>query len=180
MWWGRRALGKSRVSREIAAIAAARGVDVFTTYCESHATDIPFFVVARLLRAFTGVGDLGGSDARTQVRARLPDADPADLLLFDDLVGIADPEVELPKIDPGCPAAAVDGASQCRVVGATQPALYIVEDAHWIDEVSESMLADFFAVIPQSPSIVLLTYRPEYRGALSSGCLVPRPSLLRR
>ena len=32
------------------------------------------------------------------------------------------------------------------------PAVYVVEDAHWIDEVSESMLADFFTVIPQTPS----------------------------
>jgi hypothetical protein len=47
------------------------------------------------------------------------------------------------------------------------PAVYVVEDAHWIDEVSESMLAGFFTVIPQTPSLVLVTYRPEYRGALS-------------
>ena len=38
--------------------------------------------------------------ARTQVRARVPDADPEDLVLFDDLLGIADSDVELPKIDP--------------------------------------------------------------------------------
>ena len=47
------------------------------------------------------------------------------------------------------------------------PAVYVVEDAHWIDEVSESMLADFFTVIPQTPSLVLITYRPEYEGALA-------------
>ena len=29
------------------------------------------------------------------------------------------------------------------------------------------MLADFMAVIPQVPSLMLITYRPEYRGALS-------------
>ncbi|MGB8506729.1 MAG: cyclase, partial [Mycobacterium sp.] len=29
------------------------------------------------------------------------------------------------------------------------------------------MLAEFFAVIPQTPSMVLITYRPEYRGALT-------------
>ena len=29
------------------------------------------------------------------------------------------------------------------------------------------MLADFVTVIPQTPSLVLITYRPEYRGALS-------------
>ena len=55
------------------------------------------------------------------------------------------------------------------------PAVYVVEDAHWIDEVSESMLADFFTVIPQTPSLVLVTYRPEYRGRCSRGCPVRRP-----
>ena len=48
-------IGKSRLVREVAAMAAARGVDVFTAFCESHASDIPFHVVARLLRAATGV-----------------------------------------------------------------------------------------------------------------------------
>src|SRR6476660_6063044 len=38
---------------------------------------------------------------------------------------------------------------------------------HWIDAVSESMLADFLIVIPQTPSLVLVTCRPEYRGALT-------------
>ena len=47
------------------------------------------------------------------------------------------------------------------------PAVYVVEDVHWIDEVSESMLAEFFTVIPQTPSLVLVTYRPEYEGALT-------------
>jgi hypothetical protein len=47
------------------------------------------------------------------------------------------------------------------------PTVYVIEDAHWIDEVSESMLAEFFTVIPQTPSLVLVTHRPEYRGVLS-------------
>ena len=49
----------------------------------------------------------------------------------------------------------------------TRPAMFVVEDAHWIDEVSESMLAEFLTVIPQTPSLVLVTYRPEYEGALT-------------
>ena len=47
------------------------------------------------------------------------------------------------------------------------PAVYVVEDAHWIDEVSESMLADFLSVVPQTPLLTLITYRHEYRGALA-------------
>ena len=58
-------IGKSRLVREVAAMAAARGVEVFTAFCESHASDIPFHVVARLLRAAFGVADL---DARPPAR----------------------------------------------------------------------------------------------------------------
>jgi AAA ATPase domain len=160
-------IGKSRLVRELAAMAGRRGVEVFTAFCESHTSQIPFHVVARLLRAATGVSDLDGPAARDRIRAQVPDADPEDLLLFDDLLGIADPEVALPTIDPDARrrrlTALVNAASLARQV----PAVYVIEDAHWIDEVSEPMLAEFLTVIPQTPSLALVTYRPEYRGALS-------------
>jgi class 3 adenylate cyclase len=160
-------VGKSRTVREVAAMAAVRGVEVFTAFCESHASDIPFYVVARLLRAAFRVADLDASAARAQVRAEVPDADPEDLLLFDDLLGIADPEVELPKIDPDARRRRLTALVNAASLARQAPAVYVVEDLHWIDEVSESMLADFVAVIPQTRSLVLFSYRPEYRGALS-------------
>ncbi len=160
-------IGKSRLVREAAALAAAGGVEVFTAYCESHATEVPFRVVARLLRTVAQVSGLQDQAARARLRERFPDADPEDMRLLDDLLGIADPDVELPKIDPDARrrrlTALVNAASLARQV----PALYVIEDAHWIDEVSESMLADFLTVIPQTPSLVLITYRPEYCGSLS-------------
>jgi class 3 adenylate cyclase len=157
-------IGKSRLVREVSALATARGVEVFSTFCESHATDVPFRVVARLLRAVGRISGLDDQSARARLRAVMPDTDPEDMLLLDDLVGIADPNVELPRIDPD--------ARRRRLINAAQlarkaPAVYVVEDAHWIDEVSESMLADLVTVIPQTRSLVLITYRPEYRGALS-------------
>jgi class 3 adenylate cyclase len=164
---GSAGIGKSRLVREAAAIAAEREVEVFAAYCESHASDVPFHVVARLLRAATGVRGLGGPAARERVRSRVPEADPEDLLLFDDLLGIADPEVELPKIDPDARRRRLTALVNAASLARQSPAVYVIEDAHWIDEVSESMLADFLTVIPQTPSLVLATYRPEYRGALS-------------
>src|SRR6478735_8040891 len=156
-------IGKSRMSREIAAIAAARDVDVFTAYCESHTTDIPFYVVARLLRAATGVDGLDSRVARDRVRDRVQDANPEDLLLFDDLLGIADPDAPLPTIDPDARRRRLTALVNAASLARESPVVYVVEDAHWIDEVSESMLIDFLSVIPQTPSLVLVTYRPEYR-----------------
>ena len=93
-------IGKSRLVREVSAMAATRGVEVFTAFCESHTSQVPFYAVARLLRAGTGVDGLDAQAARARIRARLPDVDELDLVLFDDLLGIADPDVALPRIDP--------------------------------------------------------------------------------
>jgi class 3 adenylate cyclase len=160
-------IGKSRVARETAALAAGRGAEVFWAFCESHASDIPFGVVARLLRAGTGVADLDGDAARDRVREQIPDADPQDLLLFDDLLGIADPDVPLPQINPDARRRRLSALINTVALAHTEPALFIIEDAHWIDEVSESMLAELLTVIPRTPSMVLITSRPEYAGALT-------------
>src|SRR5580692_3560913 len=160
-------IGKSRLVRDVTAMAAARGVEVFTAFCESHASDIPFHVVARLLRAATGVGDLDNAAARVGVRAQFPDADPEDVLLLEDLLGIADPEAALAKVDPDARRRRLTALVNAASLARNAPAVYVVEDLHWIDEVSESMLADFVAVIPQTPSLMLITYRPEYPGALN-------------
>jgi predicted ATPase len=161
-------IGKSRLVREVTAMAATRGVEVFTASCESHTSQVPFYAVARLLRAAFGVDELDGQAARDRTRAQVPDADNEDLALFDDLLGIADPDVQLPRIDPDARRRRLTGLVNAASLARKTPALsYIIEDAHWIDEVSESMLTEFLMVIPQSPSLVLVTYRPEYRGALS-------------
>ena len=160
-------IGKSRLVREVAAMAGRRSVEVFTTFCESHAIDVPFRVVARLLRVATGIEGLDAEAARAQVHARVPDADPEDLLLLHDLLGIADPNARLPAIDPDARRRRLTALVNADSLARETPAVYVVEDAHWIDEVSESMLADFLTVIPQTPSLVLATYRPEYEGALA-------------
>jgi class 3 adenylate cyclase len=164
---GSAGIGKSRLVREVAAMAAARGVEVFTAFCESHTNQVPFHAVARLLRAATGVEGLDGQTARDRVRDRFPDADPEDLLLLHDLLGLANPEAEPPKINPDARRRRLTALVNAASLARTEPAVYVIEDVHWIDAVSESLLAEFVTVIPQTPSLVLFTYRPEYRGALS-------------
>jgi adenylate cyclase len=160
-------IGKSRIVREVTTLAQTRDVDVFASYCEAHASEIPFHTVASLLRTALRVTGLEATAARARVRERAPDADPEDLLLLDDLLGIRDSSVQLPAIDPDARRRRLTRLVNTVSLARQTPAVYVVEDAHWIDEVSESLLADFIAVAPQTPSLVLITYRPEYRGALT-------------
>jgi class 3 adenylate cyclase len=161
-------IGKSRLVREVAAMGDRRGVEVFTAFCESHTSQVPFHAVARLLRAATGVNGLDPQSARARIRTQASEsAEAEDLVLFDDLLGIADPEVALPRIDPDARRRRLTALVNAALLARETAVVYVVEDAHWIDEVSESMLAEFLRVIPQTPSLVLVTYRPEYRGPLT-------------
>jgi len=117
------------------------------------------------LRAVLGIVGLAGEEARARVRSQIPEAGAEDLLLLNDLLGIC---------DSGCPDISPD-ARRRRLVNLINavslarpgPAIYIVEDAQWIDSVSESLLADFAAAVPGMRATLLVVYRPEYSGTLS-------------
>ena len=160
-------IGKSRVAQEAAALAADHDVDVITTYCESHATDVPFHAVSRLLRSGFGIADLDTDSARARVRAQTADADPEDVAILEDLLGIADPDIATPAVEPDARRRRLTALINTATLARPRTALYVIEDIHWIDDVSEAMLAGFLTVVPQSRAMVLLTYRPEYQGLLS-------------
>jgi adenylate cyclase len=159
-------IGKSRLVRETTTIAADLGLPVFSAHCESHESDIPFHVVARLLRAAMDIDELDADAARSRIRSRYSEADSDDLLLLDDLLGIRDAAAALPTVAPDARRRRLVALINAALLSRRQPAVYVIEDVHWIDAVSESMLVDFLAVIPQTPSLVLVTHRPEYGGAL--------------
>ncbi|MDP7725877.1 adenylate/guanylate cyclase domain-containing protein [Mycobacterium sp. TY814] len=159
-------IGKTRLVRETVELARTRGLEVFSSFCESHATDVPFRVMERLLRSVTRTSGLADEAARLRVQEGMPEADPQDVWLLCDLLGVADPEVKLPKIDPDARRRRLTALFNAYLLARTDPAIFLVEDVHWIDEASESMLADLLTVVTQTPSIVLFTYRPEYQGAL--------------
>ncbi len=97
---------------------------------------------------------------------RLEDADDEDLVLLEDLLGIRDPETPLPTIDPDA-RHRLSALIKAATIARDTPAVYIVEDAHWIDDVSDAMLTDVMTVLPQTHSMFLLTHRPEFRGSLT-------------
>ena len=45
-------IGKSRITREASAAAERHGIEVISTFCESHSSQLPFHAAAGLLRGF--------------------------------------------------------------------------------------------------------------------------------
>lgn len=161
-------IGKSRLTREISAMAADRGAEIVTAYCESHTSAVPFHLATSLLRAAFGVGGSDQHSARERIRGEVPGATEEDLLLLEDLLGLADPHDQPPQIDPDARRRRITALLNTAILARQQSMLFIVEDAHWIDGVSESMLTDFLPVVAQTPTLFVITHRPEYRGALAT------------
>jgi adenylate cyclase len=88
-------------------------------------------------------------------------------VLLNDLLDIADNVTPLPAIESDARGRRLTGLLNATAMAREEPALYIVEDVHWIDDASEAMFAEFTAVIERTRSIMLVSYRPEYSGALA-------------
>ena len=135
-------IGKSRIVREIASRATDAGFEMFTTHCESHTTDVPFHAAAGLVRAITSSNGLDGAAARTHIRERFSGADDEDLVILEDLLGVGDPAATLPQVDPDARRRRLTAMVNAAALNRSTPTVYVIEDAHWIDGISESMLAD--------------------------------------
>ena len=158
-------IGKSRVALELKSVAESQGIQTFSASCESHTRDLPFHLIARLLRELFGVAELESAAARSKVRSQLPEADPDDVNLLEELLGIRDAAIEV--------TVAADGRRRrlSRLLASALsiqrvPTVFIIEDLHWIDDISEAILAEFLAGRPPTPALALITYRPEYDGAM--------------
>jgi adenylate cyclase len=160
-------IGKSRIVRELTTLAHDAGVTVSATYCESHTAEVPFHAAAELVRSTTGLDGLDDESARARMRTRFGGAEEEDLLLLEDLLGIAGSGPRLPQIDPDARRRRVTAMVKAAALARATPLVYVVEDAHWIDGISESMLAEFLMAIASTPTLVVITYRPEYVGVLA-------------
>lgn len=161
-------IGKSRLVAETVALADTLGLNVFSAFCESHAAEVPFRVIAALLRTAFGIDNLDDESARDRIRDGIPGVDPEDLLLLEDLLGVRDPDRSVPEIAADARRRRITTLVNAMHQESAIPAMYVIEDVHWIDVTSESMLSEFLSVVTRTHSLVLVTYRPEYRGTLSN------------
>ena len=161
-------LGKSRLISEFGAVAAHGGTDIVVARCEAHTSTVAFRALSRLLRAMFTVDGLGDAEARavTAAACRPFTLSTGDAQILFDAMGIADPTAPALQVS-------VDGRRRRLVEVMAQAirarptrAVVVLEDAHWIDEPSDAVLADFATTLHLTTSMLVTTYRPEFHGAL--------------
>ena len=161
-------VGKSRICHEFAQGCRADGLEVFEAQAQAHGASIPFMPVLQMLRAFFGIGERESEQiAREKIAGRALLLDPGfadDLPLLFDFLGVPDPHRPVGQMSPEGRQRAL-GDVVCRLVNAPsrrKTLVLVVEDLHWIDEGSNSMLADLIAAIEGTNTLAVFNFRPEY------------------
>lgn len=162
-------VGKSRLIDEFSAQLVSRGICVVVARCDAHARPIAFRALSRFLRALFAVDGLGDEEARERTMVEVGSDGvrrSTDAQILFEAMGIADPDA--PAVEVG-----VDGWRHRLVEIMTRilrqrPArtVFVLEDAHWLDERSDALLAELAAAVNETSSMFVATHRPEFRGAL--------------
>jgi class 3 adenylate cyclase/tetratricopeptide (TPR) repeat protein len=164
-------LGKSRLCREFAERCQARGMTVTVGTGVAHGRSVPLLPVLEMLRDYFGIAD--GDDprsAREKIAGRLlliDDSFRDALPVLFDFMGVPDPDNLPPaQMTPEARQRALF-AMLARLVHAGTgdgPTLIVVEDLHWLDPGSEAFLRNLIDSLPGAQTLVVVNFRPEYRG----------------
>src|SRR5262249_42219098 len=137
--------GKSRLCHEFAE--RARRPAIHHARALSHGRSLPFHTIAELARGLLGLDEgAGAADVRDAVErglARAPSLDPAALGLWLDLLRAPDPAVAPSELEPEARRGRLYQSlfDLIRARAASELALIWLEDLHWLDPASESVLA---------------------------------------
>ena len=136
---------KAASVRELAAPRGGRGVEAFTDLLRVPRQGHPVPCRRRDCCAHVlGVDELDDVAARGRFGRGCRHADPEDLLPAGRSAGRRGTPMPTARDRRGRATPAADASrDDASLARTTDPALHVIEDAHWIDEVSESMLAEF-------------------------------------
>jgi class 3 adenylate cyclase/tetratricopeptide (TPR) repeat protein len=162
-------VGKSRLCVEFLEDLQARGVPIRTASCMPHGRLVPLLPVMELLRGFFEIGDDDSPQAaRNKIAGALllldRELEPSLPLIFE-LLGVPDAERPAPELADDIRERRMFDIVR-RVIRARsekEPGVILIEDLHWIDPASEAFIQHLIDVVPDTRTLLLLNFRPEYR-----------------
>jgi class 3 adenylate cyclase/tetratricopeptide (TPR) repeat protein len=161
--------GKSRLCFEFLERCRARGLPVVEARGVAHGRQIPLLPMLELVRSFFGIQPEDSERVtREKVAGRVLLLDESlrdELPILFDLLGVPDPERPLPALDPEALQRRMHAAVRtiARADGHAEPGVVLIEDLHWLDPASDALIAQVIAGLSESPSLMLVNFRPEYR-----------------
>jgi class 3 adenylate cyclase/tetratricopeptide (TPR) repeat protein len=161
-------IGKSRLYHEFLQHCRSEGAEVFEAQGQAHGKSIPFMPILQMLRSFFGIVDSDPEQlAREKIAGRallLDSAFADDLPLMFDFLGVPDPDRPVPQMSPEARQRSL-AEVLCHLVSnpsRRKTLVLVVEDLHWVDEGSQTMLSGLIDGYGGTRTLVLVNYRPEY------------------
>ena len=166
---GEPGIGKSRLAVEIVRRAEAGGFATAWTSSQSYASVFPYHVVVQLVPQLLDGTTRGHGRTDVALRAAGTDADDATIAtwahVIDDVLGTAsEPAPELNDLSPAGKQRilvhAIGGLLRAR--SAQRPMLVVLDDLHWADPASLSVVEELLATIPDLHVALMATYRSNW------------------
>ncbi|HEU4978201.1 MAG TPA: adenylate/guanylate cyclase domain-containing protein [Solirubrobacteraceae bacterium] len=165
---GEAGVGKSRLCDMFARRCRARGLPVYQTSGQAHATSIPLLPVLHIMRSYFDVTDLdSGQTSRERIAGKLLLLDERfgeDLPLVFDFLAVPDPERPAPRMDPEARQRRVLELTKqlVRAQSARAPGVTLWEDLHWFDPASEVFMANHVDAAQGARGLTIVNFRPDY------------------
>jgi class 3 adenylate cyclase len=166
---GEPGVGKSRLVRVFVGECRARGLIVTRANAVAHGRSVPLLPVLAMFRSYFGIEDATPPvAARGLIESALANLDgsfDAELPIVFDFLGVPDPERPAERIDPEARQRRLLGFVEdlVRAQSHREPAILVIEDLQWLDDASAVFLAKLVEAVAGTRTLLLTTYRPEYR-----------------
>ncbi len=160
-------VGKSRLCFEFAEHCRSQNIRVLEARALPHGRATPFEPVIDVIKALFEIApDDTLADARGRIAAwcERDQGLSAELALIADFLGLADPGQPAEKIDPAVRRERLYGFFRrlVRAAGRGGPAVLLVEDLHFLDNGSESLLEVLAETLSGTHILLLVNFRPGY------------------
>lgn len=159
-------MGKSRLSAEIIRLALASGLSGYGGECVSHGTKTSYLVWHNILRGFFDLNALSTEAQINTLTTQLSEVDPELVLrvpLLREAVNLPIPHNELTQaMDAHIRKGSLENliVDCLRYRAENEPLLLVLEDAHWIDPLSNDLLETVARNLADVPVMILVIYRP--------------------
>src|SRR5262249_40627722 len=151
----------------------ARRVVVHEVHCPAHGATVPWLAMRELLRSYLALAEGEGTEGiRRSVERQLVALHggfQAAVPLVLEVLGVSGapaPDDSARRVS----ARLADFMRRfVRLRSAKEPVLVLLDDAHWIDPVSDELVREIVTAVRDTRMLLLANYRPEYRPAWIRG-----------
>ena len=161
-------VGKSRLFYEMKPLLARDSL-LLETSCVAHGKATPYLPLISLLHSYFEIRhEDDEATRREKLRLKVVSLDPAlegTLPYLHHLLGVAEPAASLRQMDPRIRRQRVFAALAKVLLreSSRRHLALVVEDLQWMDGETEAFLTTVADSTAESPLLLLVNYRPEYR-----------------